>query len=236
MGAKKTVQKAGQHEVSLGDIGGKKYDAASKFDGATKYMNESAQKDTTGLHRGRASADAARAFAPSIQKGYKTAAAGKGFAGLANISALKDRGTASALSAGTKRGVQSQDNSIYSAVNIGIGQGAISGRSMGQLAQQEYQNLAQNAQMASQRSNDLRGAAVGLASLGAGKYASGKQAEQDSAITEAWNTLDDKKKAAYGGDIGQFAKESSLGKASWGQKAVGAFGGIQRGYDTGFWG
>ncbi len=183
MGAKKTVQKQSQSNKDILRVGqSKKRLAEQIYDPARAHALKSARRDDSKLYRGRASADAAKAFGKPTDSVFRgvNQRGGAGLGSVLKVSNAAKTGTQSALSEGTKRGVLSRDTNIANMINLGVGSQAQSSRAMLALSQAEFQRMKASAEIAAKEANDMRGAAMGLASLGAGKFMEGKNEALDA--------------------------------------------------------
>lgn len=177
MGAKKTVQKQGSNEKALLSGGEQKRALGEKIAGrATQYVNETSTKDYSGLQRGRLKGDAAQALAGANRTAYSTAAGGngRGLSGLSRVNSATTKAFNTALSEGTKRGTQARDANIFSAADVSMGKQAGSARNQAGLAKTQAAEIATQAQIAATEANNMRGAAMGLATAGLGAYQQNK--------------------------------------------------------------
>lgn len=224
MGAKSSKTEQGKAVQTQAEIGSKKLGLANKaFAPARDYVNREAVKDFTDKHRGYAAYDAAQAFSKPIHDSYAAAvASGRGLAGLSRVNRAAAKGYTSALGEGTKRGTFSRDTNIARATQMGVGQQASSGAAHSALASMEFKKNKAQADIAAQEANALRGAAWGLASIGAGKYMQSKNDELRAQNLENYQNRDMKtmKDVSY---------------SEWAQGTKGKEGGFKQYHDSGFY-
>jgi len=162
---------------------------------------------------------------PVSQVHAKASSTGKGLGSVLKVGSAMDKGTASALSEGTKRGVLSRDTNIANMINLGIGAQAQSSRAMTALSQAEFQRAKASAEIAANEANNMRGAAWGMASLGAGKFMEGKNDALDQDNRDKFYRMNQRRE-----NVG----EKKLAFSDWAQSTLGKAGGYKDQHDS--WG
>ena len=220
MGASKTKQAKGVNETALGQVGGQKVRLSREFKPAAAAMNKEAMTDRGDLFRSRQAADVAKIDTDSS---YNTLSGGnQRLRVLSELENMKNESRGGALSLGSIQGEKMQLANHNSAMAVALGAGATTSSNMKSIATQEYQNNAVARQITDQANNDRAGAGMGIASLGAGKYMEGQNAQLQKDNQAAY--------AAYKAEAGAGADSF----ANWSQATRGQTNGFNEYHSSGF--